>query len=75
MYFGKSNNKNGPVAGWGQEREFSGPSDFGQFWGVESESECYSVRWGRFGNNLPSPLKSVKYHENKLLIQELLHRR
>ena len=35
-----------PVAGGGhyhQERKFSGPSDFGQFWGVESESECYSV--------------------------------
>ena len=36
-----------PVAGGGghyhQEREFSGPGDFGQFWGVESESGRYSV--------------------------------
>ena len=35
-----------PVAGGGhyhQEREFSGPGDFGQFWGVESKSGRYSV--------------------------------
>ena len=44
----RSKFSNSPVAGGGhyhQEREFSGPGDFRQFWGVESKSWRYSVSW------------------------------